>query len=97
MITETAGDDYVFRASPLRNVELTAPYFHSGVVWSLEQAVAVMGLTQLGADLSDDDVVAIAAFLRSLTGTIPEIQYPILPVETSTTPRPSNEVIRSDG
>lgn len=97
MITETAGDDYVFRASPLRNVELTAPYFHSGVVWSLEQAVAVMGLTQLGADLSDDDVVAIAAFLRSLTGTIPEIQYPILPVETSTTPRPSSEIFRSDG
>lgn len=97
MITETAGDDYVFRASPLRNVELTAPYFHSGVVWSLEQAVGVMGLTQLGADLSDDDVTAIAAFLRSLTGTIPEIEYPILPVESATTPRPSTVVIRSDG
>jgi cytochrome c peroxidase len=97
MVTETADDSYVFRAAPLRNVEITAPYFHSGVVWSLEQAVAVMGISQLGADLSDDDVVAIAAFLRSLTGTVPEVTYPILPPETATTPRPTSEIIRRDG
>lgn len=97
MVTETADDSYVFRAAPLRNVEITAPYFHSGVVWSLEQAVAVMGVSQLGADLSDDDVVAIAAFLRSLTGTVPEVTYPILPPETAGTPRPSNEILRRDG
>jgi cytochrome c peroxidase len=97
MVTETADDSYVFRAAPLRNVEITAPYFHSGVVWSLEQAVAVMGISQLGADLSDDDVVAIAAFLRSLTGTLPEVTYPVLPPETATTPRPTSEIIRRDG
>ncbi|MGS4947074.1 cytochrome-c peroxidase [Meridianimarinicoccus sp. RP-17] len=97
MVTETADDSYVFRAAPLRNVEITAPYFHSGVVWSLEQAVAIMGVSQLGADLSDDDVVAIAAFLRSLTGTVPEVSYPILPPETATTPRPTSEIMRRDG
>src|SRR5690606_38248563 len=32
-VTATASDEYVFRAAPLRNVELTAPYFHSGQVW----------------------------------------------------------------
>lgn len=26
----SADDNYVFRASPLRNIELTAPYFHPG-------------------------------------------------------------------
>src|SRR5690606_1607638 len=37
-VTATASDEYVFRAAPLRNVALTAPYFHSGQVWDLEQA-----------------------------------------------------------
>lgn len=87
-VTETVSDDYVFRAGPLRNIELTAPYFHSGVVWSLEEAVAVMGVSQLGADLSDDQVDDIAAFLRTLTGEIPEVVHPVLPPSTDATPRP---------
>jgi cytochrome c peroxidase len=87
-VTETASDDYVFRASPLRNIELTAPYFHSGVVWSLEEAVAVMGVSQLGAYLNDEEVEDIAAFLRTLTGEIPEVVHPTLPVSTDATPRP---------
>jgi cytochrome c peroxidase len=87
-VTATASDDYVFRAAPLRNIELTAPYFHSGVVWSLEEAVAVMGVSQLGADLSDEQVDDIAAFLRTLTGEIPEVVHPVLPASTNTTPRP---------
>ncbi|WP_213685210.1 cytochrome-c peroxidase [Roseicyclus sp.] len=87
-VTATASDDYVFRASPLRNIALTAPYFHSGVVWSLEEAVAVMGVSQLGAELSDEQVADIAAFLRTLTGEIPTVVHPILPASTSKTPRP---------
>src|SRR5690606_17836345 len=47
-VTNTASDEYVFRAGPLRNIALTAPYFHSGEVWDLEQAVAIMGSSQLG-------------------------------------------------
>ena len=41
-VTETADDEYVFRAAPLRNISVTAPYFHSGKVWSLDVAVAIM-------------------------------------------------------
>lgn len=87
-VTQTASDEYVFRASPLRNIELTAPYFHSGAVWSLEEAVAVMGTSQLGSELKDDEVASITAFLRTLTGEIPKVQYPELPPSTDTTPRP---------
>lgn len=87
-VTRTATDEYVFRASPLRNVALTAPYFHSGAVWSLEEAVAVMGTAQLGAALTDSEVASITDFLGSLNGRIPEITYPELPVSTATTPRP---------
>jgi cytochrome c peroxidase len=87
-VTKTASDEYVFRAAPLRNIALTAPYFHSGQIWDLEQAVAVMGTAQLGAKLTDDEAASIAEFLRSLTGEPPKVDYPILPLETAETPKP---------
>jgi len=87
-ITKTASDAYVFRAAPLRNVALTAPYFHSGQVWDLKEAVAIMGNAQLGERLTDQEAEDITAFLRALTGEPPRIEYPILPVETEDTPRP---------
>ncbi len=91
-VTETADDEYVFRASPLRNIDQTAPYFHSGIVWDLKVAVQVMGESQLGEDLSDEDADLIVAFLGSLTGEMPEVVYPLLPAKTATTPRPSGEI-----
>lgn len=92
-VTSTATDEYVFRAAPLRNIELTAPYFHSGVVWSLEEAVAVMSTSQLGTELTDDEVKSITAFLKTLTGKIPEVRYPELPPSTDDTPRPVSMVL----
>lgn len=92
-VTKTANDQYVFRAAPLRNVALTAPYFHSGKVWDLKQAVAIMGNAQLGTELKPDEVNAIVAFLNSLTGELHPVEYPVLPPETATTPRPSGEVV----
>ncbi|MFO6333442.1 hypothetical protein ACLBVB_26225, partial [Pseudomonas aeruginosa] len=80
---------YVFRAAPLRNVALTAPYFHSGQVWELKDAVAIMGNAQLGKQLAPDDVENIVAFLHSLSGKQPRVEYPLLPASTETTPRPA--------
>lgn len=91
-ITETASDSYVFRAAPLRNIAVTAPYFHSGKVWDLHQAVEIMGTAQLGEELGAGEVEAIVAFLQSLTGKVPEVIYPILPAETAATPRPETYV-----
>ena len=87
-VTKTVDDEYVFRAPPLRNVALTAPYFHSGKVWDLRQAVAVMSSSQLGEELSDPEIDAITAFLKTLTGEMPKVEYPILPAETAATPKP---------
>lgn len=87
-VTKTANDSYVFRAAPLRNIALTGPYFHSGKVWSLEQAVAIMGQSQLGQKLTDPEVKSITAFLTTLTGDQPKVEYPILPVSTGSTPKP---------
>jgi cytochrome c peroxidase len=88
-VAKTATEQYVFRAAPLRNVALRAPYFHTGQVWSLKQAVGVMGSTQLGITLSGPEEDDIVAFLKTLTGQIPSIQYPLLPVRSDATPQPS--------
>lgn len=87
-VTETVDDEYVFRAAPLRNVAVTAPYFHSGKVWDLKVAVQIMAESQLGEEVSDEEAGQIVAFLDSLTGTVPVVTLPTLPAETATTPRP---------
>jgi cytochrome c peroxidase len=87
-VTKTVSDEYVFRVPPLRNIELTPPYFHTGQSWDLQQAVAVMGTSQLGQTLTDDEIAKITAYLQSLTGEQPQVTYPILPPNTVTTSRP---------
>jgi len=91
-VTETVDDEYVFRASPLRNIALTAPYFHSGKVWDLAVAVEIMAESQLGEALKPEETAQIVAFLDSLTGTLQPITLPVLPAETATTPQPTSEV-----
>jgi cytochrome c peroxidase len=58
---------------------LTAPYFHNGKVKTLDEAVRVMGKTQLGMDLTDPQVSDIVAFLNALTGEFPKQTMPKLP------------------
>ncbi|RMH94745.1 cytochrome-c peroxidase [Lysobacter pythonis] len=87
-VTQTASDEYVFRAAPLRNIAATAPYFHSGTVWNLREAVKIMGDSQLGASLSDEEANNIYLFLQSLTGKMPKVDYPQLPERSDNTPPP---------
>jgi cytochrome c peroxidase len=87
-VTKTASDEYVFRAPTLRNIALTAPYFHSGRAWDLRQAVGVMSSSQLGAELTASEIDRITAFLESLTGEQPKIVHPVLPPSVAATPRP---------
>lgn len=87
-VTKTASDEYVFRAPALRNVALTYPYFHSGVVWSLKEAVHTMGSAQFGIELKQQETESITAFLQALNGKQPRIVYPILPASGDATPHP---------
>jgi cytochrome c peroxidase len=87
-VTGKPEDEYVFRVAPLRNVVLTSPYFHSGQVWDIKEAVAIMGRVQLGRELTGEEAGAIAEFLRSLTGEQPRVAYPVLPALTGNTPLP---------
>ncbi len=88
MVTKTASDEYVFKVPSLRNIALTAPYFHTGKAWNMRQAVAVMGTSQLGTQLTEVEIDRITAFLDSLTGDQPAIVYPTLPPSVAATPQP---------
>ena len=87
-MTKHERDQYVFKAPSLRNIDLTPPFFHSGKVWKLADAVAIMGSAQLGIKLSDDEAAKIVAFLHALNGTQPKVEYPILPPGSDDTPKP---------
>ena len=80
-VTKDPADLYVFRVPSLRNVAMTAPYFHDGSVARLPDAVKVMARVQLGSKLSDLEVNDIVAFLESLTGDLPPdfATAPVLP------------------
>jgi len=67
-VTKNEEHRYEFRVPPLRNVALTAPYFHDASAGTLEQAVRVMGKYQLGVDMSKDEIARIVKFLGTLTG-----------------------------
>lgn len=75
-VTGRAQDRYVFKVPSLRNVALTAPYFHDGSIPTLESAVAIMLYYQAGGIIDGRDVRYIARFLESLTGTPPAAPRP---------------------
>lgn len=67
-VTGREEDRHVFKVPSLRNVAVTAPYFHDGSAATLDEAVAIMGRVQLGRALSAEDRRLIVAFLKTLTG-----------------------------
>ncbi|MDD3700633.1 MAG: cytochrome-c peroxidase [Bacteroidales bacterium] len=71
-VTGNPTDEWVFKTPSLRNIEKTAPYFHDGSIESLDEAIRIMALTQLGRELDQQQIDKIAEFFKSLTGTIPE-------------------------
>lgn len=61
-------DPAVLRVPSLRNVAVTAPYFHDGSAATLEEAVRGMARAQLDRVLDPEDMGDIVAFLCALTG-----------------------------
>jgi cytochrome c peroxidase len=83
VVTHEESDLYKFKVPMLRNVEMTAPYFHDGSVDSLVAAIRIMGALQLDTTLDSNQTAALAAFLKSLTGKVPVTarEVPVLPPE----------------
>lgn len=78
-LTLDPADRRLWRMPSLRNIAVTAPYFHNGAVKTLDEAVRVMAMTQLKRELTDAQVSDIVAFLNTLTGEFPEVRLPRLP------------------
>ncbi len=68
-ITGMARDQRVFRVPSLRNVGVTAPYYHDGRIETLADAVDLMAQRQLGKVLEAEEIDLIVQFLHTLTGT----------------------------
>jgi len=68
VITNKEQDRFVFKVPSLRNVELTAPYFHDGSQKTLIDAVNIKIKYQLGRLPKGNDAELIVAFLKTLTG-----------------------------
>ncbi|PLR61071.1 cytochrome B6 [Pseudomonas sp. QC2] len=68
LLTQDEEDRHVFKVPSLRNVAVTAPYFHDASAKTLEEAVDVMFIYQLGRTPSAEDKALIVQFLKTLTG-----------------------------
>lgn len=89
-VTKSESDKMMFKVPSLRNVAKTGPYFHTGRVATLDQAITQMADYQLDKRLSGSDISSIVVFLKALTGNVPVeyIQKPALPRSTPRTPKP---------
>jgi len=69
-VTKNEQDKYFFKVPSLRNVALTAPYFHDGSQTDLKQVILFMAKYQVGRPITDEEVDKIYAFLHSLTAKV---------------------------
>jgi cytochrome c peroxidase len=69
-VTGNENDKHVFKVPGLRNIALTAPYFHDGSIETLDEVVETMARYQLGINLSKKQKDHLVAFLKSLTGKL---------------------------
>ena len=77
-VTSDTKDLFAFKTPMLRNVALTAPYMHDGSLQTLEAVVRFYNQGGINnnaldplirpLDLNDEEIFALVAFLRSLTG-----------------------------
>jgi cytochrome c peroxidase len=72
-LTGREEDKNVYKVPTLRNIELTAPYFHDGSASTIREALEKMAYHNLGLKLREDEVNALSDFLKSLTGQPPDI------------------------
>ncbi|HOW24779.1 MAG TPA: cytochrome c peroxidase [Bacteroidales bacterium] len=80
-VTQAVADTDIFKVPSLRNIAETYPYFHDGAMEDLPDAIEAMANLQLNKNLSEEEVEDMVAFLKSLTGKIPEdaLMVPVMP------------------
>ena len=69
---ESTFFDHRFKTPGLRNVALTAPYFHDATQATLLDAVNAMVEYQTNEKIKPEEAEKIVDFLNTLTGEIPQ-------------------------
>ena len=72
-ITQKEYHKNVYKVPTLRNITLTAPYFHDDSAQTLEEAIKTMARYNLGTTISQNDSALLIGFLESLEGERPLI------------------------
>jgi cytochrome c peroxidase len=67
VVTKEDDDKFKFKVPSLRNIDLTGPYLHDGSKGTLDEIVRDMAWLQLDRKLTEPEVKAISAFLKTLT------------------------------
>lgn len=63
----------VFKVPTLRNIALSAPYFHDASAKTLSEAIQTMSHHNLGYSVTEQQIQQLRAFLNTLTGEKPAI------------------------
>ena len=71
-ITHNPFDKNIYKVPTLRNIAITAPYFHDGSASTLEDALKKMAYYNLGFELNKNEIKGLKAFLMTLTGEKPK-------------------------
>lgn len=66
-VTKDEDEEFKFKVPSLRNIALTAPYFHDGKQGNLRDTVKLMAHIQLDKQLTEVETDALLAFLNALT------------------------------
>jgi len=98
-VTGRRHDRGAFKTPTLRDLPATAPYFHDGSAATIEEVIDVYdrgGLRVLDRDveirplgLTAGERSDLAAFLRALAGSPPQVAAPPLPPDPPGVPRPN--------
>ena len=88
-VTKDPKDKGAFKVPGLRNITMTAPYMHTGALATLDDVVEFYNQgggpgsnkspKMLKLNLTDSEKEDLVAFLKSLTGALPQIVPPQLP------------------
>jgi len=70
----------LIKVPTLRNVLLTAPYYHNGKVKTIDEAIYLMAKLQLDENITKEDISNIKSFLKTLNGIRTVQKQSLLPI-----------------
>lgn len=72
-VTKDEADRDVYKVPSLRNIAETWPYLHDGSVNELDKAIDIMARAELNKTLTLQQIIDMAAFMKTLTGEVPAV------------------------